>query len=288
MAWTNYHNHCHYCDGKFSVEDHVISAIEKNLIALGMSSHCPVGFENSWSMAKKDIPGYFEEIRSAKNKYHEQIEIYTSLEIDFIPDVVSPSDLFITELKLDYTIGSIHFVEAFEDGKPWEIDGSTALFELGLAEIHQNDIKKVVQKYFNLTRQMIRDTRPDIIGHIDKIKMHNRKKPFFSENERWYRNEVEETLKTLAVTGGIMEVNTRGLYKKYSDTPDPAPWVISRAYEMDIPVCINSDAHTPDEITLAFEYAASLVKEAGYDTIQVLLKDKWQSLPFDNQGVIIS
>jgi len=43
-----------------------------------------------------------------------------------------------------------------------------------------------------------------VVGHMDKIKMHNSAKPYFSEEDPWYRAQVEETLDLVARTGCIL------------------------------------------------------------------------------------
>jgi histidinol-phosphatase (PHP family) len=50
MSWTNYHSHCHYCDGKYEPEKYIESALQQGLLAYGFSSHTPLPFETTWAM----------------------------------------------------------------------------------------------------------------------------------------------------------------------------------------------------------------------------------------------
>ena len=283
MKWTNYHMHCHYCDGKDTVENHVINAIRNNVKSLGFSCHCPVPFENGWSMEKKDIPKYLNEIDDTIEKYREQIQIYKSLEIDYIPGVISPSDDWIRKLQLDYTIGSVHFVGAYENGRPWEIDGRHTVFLDGLGKIYHGDVKYVVSKYFQLIRQMVRESCPDIIGHLDKIKMQNH--GLWREDDPWYKHEVLATLEEIRSSGSIVEVNTRGTYKKLTLDPYPGPWILRNIVEMNIPIHINSDAHTPSEIIQNFNDAAELLTSLGFKKLKILSDKKWSLQNFDKNGL---
>ena len=61
---------------------------------------------------------------------------------------------------------------------------------------------------------MVETECPDVVGHLDKIKMQNVNGKFFKEEEKWYQEAVIKTLKTIAEKGVIVEVNTRGVYKK--------------------------------------------------------------------------
>src|SRR3954468_8935794 len=117
--WANFHSHSEYCDGQGPLTAYADKAVELGMKSIGFSSHAPVPFECSWCMKKEKLPGYLEEIDSMK-KLYPSIELYKGMEVDYIPDVVSYNDF---KTVLDYGVGSIHFVDQFADGKPWEIDG---------------------------------------------------------------------------------------------------------------------------------------------------------------------
>jgi histidinol-phosphatase (PHP family) len=124
---------------------------------------------------------------------------------------------------------------------------------------------------------MLTTSRMDVIGHLDKIKMHNNGR-FFSESEPWYSGLVSETLDLVRQTGTIVEVNTRGLYKKRSDSLFPGPSVLKKIHEMNIPVIISSDAHKPREISLLFSETADLLFEIGFREVMNLTPDGWETL----------
>ncbi len=285
MTWTNYHNHCKYCDGVEDIEDHVQHAINEGVVSMGFSSHSPVAFENKWSMQAKDIPAYLNEIQEAKQKYFGQIEIYKSLEIDFFSDQSGIIKKWTNELNLDYSIGSVHFVDTFEDGMPWEIDGPLMTFEKGLEEIFGNDIRRVLEKYFEYTIQMLEKDCPTILGHIDKIKMQNHHRFFFDENEKWYQELLKQTLEVAAKSGVIAEVNTRGLYKKRTSETYPGEVGLRLLKELGIPICLNSDAHHPKEIIGEYENTSRLLKYLGFKELMVLKNNSWRAMPFDENRI---
>lgn len=285
MPWTNYHNHCKYCDGVEEIEIHVQHAINEGVVSLGFSSHSPVSFENKWSMEEKDIPPYLKDIQAAKEKYSGQIEIYKSLEIDFFPGQSGFINKWTQDLNLDYSIGSVHFVDAFEDGMPWEIDGPLMTFEKGLEEIFGNDIRKVLEKYFEYTIQMLEKDCPTILGHVDKIKMQNHHRFFFGDSETWYQELLKQTLEVAAKSGVIAEVNTRGLYKKRASETYPGELGLGLLKEFGIPICLNSDAHHPKEIIGEYKNTAVLLKHLGFKELMVLKNNRWQPMPFDENGI---
>lgn len=285
MKWSNYHQHTHYDDGTKSIEEHVIAAIDQGVVSLGFSGHCPVPFDNNWSMKRADLQRYFDEIDLSRQRHHNCIQIYKSLETDYIPGLININTPWLQALPLDYSIGSVHFVGAYEHGRHWEIDGPHQLFLDGLDKIYSGDVKYVVRRYFDLTRQMVREACPDVIGHLDKIKMQNR--GLWNENDRWYKNELLETLEEIKASKAIIEVNTRGIYKKLTSEPYPGKWLLQQIKQMSIPIQLNSDAHHPGEITNNFSGTAKFLKTIGFKELSIIVDHQWQKVPFNENGLIM-
>jgi len=283
----NYHAHCHYCDGKYAPEAYLKEAIRQGFVAYGFSSHAPLPFENEWSMRLDQVQNYLDEIGELQQKYGASLQIYKGMEVDFIPHVISPQADFIQNLNLDYTIGSIHFVNSFSDGRLWEIDGSYKTFQKGLHTIFDNDITAVIHRYFELTRQMLLEAQPDILGHLDKIKIQHPNRKFYEPSNVFYRKEVEKTLEVIKETGVIVEVNTRGVYKKWSIEPYPSYWILERLYQMDIPIMLNSDAHHPREIAEGFSETMKMLYEIGFRELQVLWDNEWEAFPFTPHEILL-
>ncbi len=264
--------------------DYVLQAKSQNMISLGFSSHAPVPFPSKWCMKINNLSDYLLAIDVLK-KEHKEIDVYKGMEIDFIPNVISPSDF---KERLDYTIGYIHFVEKLPDGTPWEIEGIHSFFLEGYEKIFNSNIKDTISRYFELPRLMVTSSTPTIIGHIDKIKIQNMDGRFFNENDLWYQNEVIKTLDVIQQYGGIIEVNTRGLYQKKSTTPYPSPWMLNHILKKNIPVTISSDAHHPAALTNQFPETAFLLCQIGFKTLTILHEGKWKPYSFNTHGIILS
>ncbi|MBI1767499.1 MAG: histidinol-phosphatase [Bacteroidetes bacterium] len=281
MSWFNFHTHSNYCDGKSSLSEIVEHAKKVNVTSLGFSSHAPLPFESKWCMKKESFHKYIDEIQSLKHLPH-RIEIYSGLEVDYIPYQIGPKDF---ENKLDYTIGSIHFVEKFNDGIGWEIDGPHSFFLEGLEKIFDNDFKKAVARYYELTREMITKSPPSVIGHLDKIKIQNIDNKFFNESDRWYQDEIKITIDAIRKTKSIIEVNTRGVYQKKSATTYPSPWILELIHQKMIPVTISSDAHHHQDLISYFKETAHLLKQIGFKEISILHDGQWKPFEFNANGI---
>ncbi len=278
MIRFNYHTHTHFCDGKSDPESYVKEALRQNMHSLGFSAHSPLPFDTPFAIRWNKLEEYCQVILDLKQKYRDQIPIYLSLEIDYIPGISENFDQLRNRYPLDYTIGSVHLVRPDDRDGLWFIDGPLPeIYDSGLKDLFDNDIRKAVSMYYHSVSQMIAGQHPTLIGHMDKIKMHNRGR-FFTEEEPWYVQLVEETLDTVKSTGGIVEVNTRGIYKKRSDSLYPGIGILQKIKQMKIPVTISTDAHRPEELTAYFDETAKILMEIGFKSVMYLKEGKWDEI----------
>src|SRR5258705_5662629 len=142
--WLNFHTHSTYCDGKSTIEEIVAKAHALQVGWLGFSSHAPLPFDCNWCMKREKLREYLNKIVTLKTS-ETGIQIFSGLEVDYIPRIIGPADF---SKELDYTVGSIHFVENFSDGRKWEIDGPHPCFFELLAAICCNNITEAIIRYF--------------------------------------------------------------------------------------------------------------------------------------------
>ena len=282
--WTNYHQHCNFCDGTDEPELYIKAALEQGIGSFGFSSHAPVPFDVPWCIKPHRFDEYIARIRQISADNAHQLPVYVGMEIDFIPDLINPA--MPQFHALDYRIGSVHFLNPHPDKYLFEVDGTAEAYRKGMDELFGGNAQRAVELYFAATRDMVAHYPPDILGHMDKIKMNNTNDAFFSEDDTWYRKAMMETLHTIAQTKVIVEVNTRGIYKKKTRWPYPSPWVLKEMKRLKIPIMLNSDAHHPREITGQFDQTAALLQEIGFTELYVMTPSGLQPKPFDKNGVL--
>ncbi|MBX2872252.1 MAG: histidinol-phosphatase [Saprospiraceae bacterium] len=279
MQLANHHAHSHFSDGRLSPREYLQQAIAQGLNAYGFSDHAPIPNSSVGLMSLESLLRYLAEVDTLKEIYAEDIQVYKSLEVDYIPGTITMDSAHIQDANLDYIIGAVHFVDAFSDGTPWGFEGSKDNFERGVAEIFHGDMQAAVGRYYALITEMVQGYQPTIVAHLDRIKKLNKGERFFSEQSSWYREAVENTLVTIKASGSIMEVNTKGYYKNETSEPYPGRWVLAKAKEMGIPVHLASDAHHPEDITKGFEFGASILLKVGYTDVTVLSEGEWIPTP---------
>jgi histidinol-phosphatase (PHP family) len=265
---SNFHTHSCFSDGKETPEAFAIRAKEIGFQHLGFTEHAPVPFENKWSMGFDQMDEYVRVIDSLKVQYGDTTTILRGLEADFIPDVTYPFDFLRQRLALDYIIGSVHLVSKAGSGM-WFIDGPDKgeYFE-GLDEVFGGNVEEAVTAYYQQQIEMIRKEKFEILGHCDKVKMHN-KGELFRFDEPWIRALQKALLTEVRKAGLIVEVNTRGIYKGRCDEVYPSPEMIAACVKEDIPLMLNSDAHLPEEIDGHFGETILLLKELKVKELMV-------------------
>ncbi len=263
----NFHTHSCFDDGKDVLENYVKAASDKGLKALGFSAHAPLNEANEWCLAKNKLASYCRKVKILKDKYREKIDIYLGLEMDYIPRTSEDFVKIFNNCALEYNIGSIHLVKNKETGELWFIDGPEENYVNGIEKIFDGNVKSAVKAFYDQSCEMVIKEKPDIIGHIDKVKMHNRGR-FFSEHEKWYQDLINRLLKVIADNQTIIEVNTRGKYTGKSDGFFPSTAILEKCYINNIPVMISTDAHEPSQVIKLFDEAISLLHDIGFRETQ--------------------
>ncbi|MCR4827180.1 MAG: histidinol-phosphatase [Bacteroidales bacterium] len=260
---ANYHTHSLYCDGKSTLEEHVREAEKCGLLQLGFSSHSSVPFDNNFAISEERIPEYVSEIDQLQQKI--DIKLLKSLECEFVPGITKDFDVWRTTYNLDYVIGGVHLVRPPHGDGLWFIDGSKQeIYDNGLRDLFGNDIKAAVTAFWEQTFEMLETQHLDIIAHFDKIKMHNRNR-FFTEDEGWYKVLADKAIQLIKRHNVIVEINTRGLYKKRCDHFYPSTELLMKVRKADIPVIVSTDAHKAEELTLFVPEALAELQRCGFD-----------------------
>ena len=228
-------------------------------------------------MQRESLPTYAIEIAAAREEAADDLEVYSGLEIDYVPGLIGPDRSVFPEATLDIVIGSVHFVDN-DDGEHLPIDGSVDEFADSLNRGMRGDIRAIVGGYYSAVRAMLASYQPDILGHIDVIRKNNGKNRFFDPSESWYRNEVIATIDAAAKNGCIVEVNTGGLARG-RDVLYPEAWVVEALRKKNVRMMVNSDAHAPKHLGLGHDAAFSLLKKSGYTEQWIYTGGQWLGKP---------
>ncbi len=276
MHLTSLHTHTFYCDGKYSAEDMILAAIKNNMQSIGISTHGPTPFVSDWNIKNDNIDKYIDEINQLKEKYRNNIEIYLGMEVDYIPGIGFDDFALKTIKKLDYYVGSLHYLGRFKNGIMWTVDYDLNELLRGIDESFGGNKRLAVETYYDLIAEMAFRYGPPVIGHLDLFKKNNKDNIIFDEREDWYVNAVDKCLNVIKNTPCVIEINTGGISRGYIAEQYPSTFIIKMILEKEIPVIINSDAHTTDGITCKFDEMYKLIYDIGFRKSSYLTKNGWQ------------
>ncbi len=258
IKYSTYHAHTEFCDGKSSARKMVLAAIARGCPEIGLSSHSPLPYENTWSMKKSDEEKYLQTLESLKKEYEKQIKIYKGLEFDTLSD--RPSD------KYDYVIGSVHHV-CFEGGR-YDVDHAAIITRQAILEGFGGDKYKYAECYFEEMARVYELSRCDIIGHFDLLLKFNEHDPIFDTEHPRYVKARDSALERLLATPAVFEVNTGAIHRGYRTAPYPDRAVLERIRAAGKPVVVNSDSHSADTVDFLIDETARELESAGIRCIR--------------------
>ena len=242
------HNHtilCNHAEG--SVDEYVERAIELGIDEYGFSDHAPMNYDPKYRMDISQKALYEKWVLDAKEKYKNQIKILLAYEVDYLEGYILDE---IINSKVDYLIGSVHFLKNKND--MWGFDNPEFI---GVYE--SKDIDTIWLEYFDAIKSMAKTQLFDIVGHFDLIKVFR----FLPKKD--IRILANDALKQIKKSGMVLEINPAGLRKPIGETY-PSKQLLELAYEMNIDITFGSDAHEIEQVGFKYDEVVSLAKEIGY------------------------
>jgi histidinol-phosphatase (PHP family) len=283
MRLASYHVHSTFCDGTASPADMIEGALEAGLTDIGFSAHAAWVFSTEWHLDTRRYGEYRAEIERLREEYRGRIAVRYGFEADYIAGVTIPDRGFYGRFQPEYLIGSIHYVPTDRPKTAqaaWCVDASAEEVSRGLDACFGGDGKRAVRAYWGTLRDMVSSCDFDIVGHPDLFRKRNGVLRFFNENDAWYRRELRETVRAIARSGKIVEINTGAIARKAMDGLYPSDEMLALLCRAGVPVTINSDAHSPDALVCAYDRAKDAARRAGYDTLSFLDGSHWVQEPF--------
>lgn len=254
MIKSNFHTHSTYCDGADTIEEMVISAIEKGFTDLGFSGHGFTSDDSSYCMTEEGTIQYLRDIDAVKLKYADKINIYRGIEKDYIS--VESND------KYDFVIGSCHYI--LKDGIYYSVDMSPD----GLKKVisaFDGDVLAAAKEFFRSEADVVRKTDCDIIGHFDLISK------YFTacgvEITPEYLQLAEEAVDALVPYGKPFEINTGAIARGIDHGIYPSVDILKMIYERGGKITLCSDCHNRNNLDCYYRESLEIAKEIGFKSI---------------------
>ncbi len=238
------HNHtplCNHATG--NPKEYILKAIDEGIDIYGFSDHAPMNYDKKYRMNFEQMNQYEQEVLNLKEKFKDKIDIRLGYEVDFLDGYI---DNRVLNAKVDYLIGSVHFLDN------WGFDNPEYI-----AKYKTKNIDEIWQKYFDAIEAMAKFGKFNIVGHIDLMKVFN----YLPKKD--IKLIAQNALKEIKKSNMVIEINAAGLRKPVKEQY-PSRDLLELAYELNIPITFGSDAHSIEQIGFAYSKVLTLAKEVGY------------------------
>jgi len=245
----NYHTHTVLCGhAENTIEEMIESAIEKNFSTIGISEHCG-GYWFGHCMKGKTR--YFNKLDKLKEKYKDEIEVASGVELEW--EELSHK-VFVKEIKennVDYILGSVHIMRGFNfTGDP-----------KGYKKRTKEEMMDIIKLYLDMALYMINTGEISCLSHFDHFKRY-----FVLDDESILYPYYERIAEALRDTNTAIELNTHYFPGECDYVPDPELYILNKVKEFNIPIIISADAHRRKDVDYRFKDGFELLKKVGIKT----------------------
>lgn len=265
MRYSNLHTHTSFSDGLHTVEENILSAIEKNMISLGISDHSYTSFDLRYCMRIVNIPAYIREVRRLQEKYADRIQVYLGLEYDGYTKLDNRE-------QYDYVIGDCHYLKIGNDY--YSVDHKKEEQKETMDRYFGGDSLAYSKAYFDTYVSRIKAIKPDILGHFDLVTKYNQIDEFSDD----YKKMATEALIACLETTPILEMNTGAIARKLRTEQFPGTALLKETVEHGGRILLASDSHDKANLTFYFDESVELLKTIGCKSIIILNNGKFEEV----------
>lgn len=268
MRYCNMHTHTDFSDGIDSVEANILSAIDKNMISLGISDHCYTYFDTSYCVQADRLEEYKSEVKRLKEKYKDKIEVYLGIELDAFAKLPDRADY-------DYIIGDIHYIETPDGYKALDLD-KNEFIDMGRKYFGGDNVAMAVA-YYRSYAERVCAVRPDILGHIDLVTKYS----LVDQSDPRYIKAAKEALFASLEVCPIIEMNSGAISRGYRKDPYPAIFLVDAIKERGGKILLSSDSHAAKDITCFFEGEKEILLDRGIRSTVVYTNGHFEEVGID-------
>lgn len=260
IDYHTHHERCGHATG--TLRQYIEQAIKIGLDQIGLSDHMPVihlpkeKILPGLGMELAELENYVDEAVALKKEYKNDIDIKVGLEADYIKGYEEEIEKLLNSYPFDYILGSVHFLGEWDLSDSRQMEGW-----------RKRPLDDIFTDYYLAIQGAAKSGLYDIIGHFDVIKK------FGHVPTKDMRAIIEETLQIIKKQDIAIEINTSGLYKIVKEVY-PAPKIIEKAVNIEIPFTLGSDAHKPEHVHVGIEEGRKYLKQFGVKELATFDKRK--------------
>lgn len=252
-----------FCDHARDTLAEIVAAYHSSgFECVGLTEHMPplsdewlypdeveLGRTAAWMLER--FARYVAEARRLEREYAGRMRILVGMEGEWYPGCGS----WVAELRdrfaLDYVVGSVHHVGGicFDFSKE----------EYARAAQLAGGIVPMYAAYFDAQLEMMQVIQPEVVGHLDLIRIHDAEYPARFESPAIWGKAVRN-LDWIRGEGLILDINTRPLLKGQAE-PYPYALLLRQAAAMGISVSFGDDSHGVHDVATGVEAVDGVLAE---------------------------
>lgn len=247
------------------LEDIVLAYIEQGFTYVGITEHIPpIADRFIYPEEKRSgldcvavhtrFARYITVARELQKKYSPQLKTLVGFETeswsgyrDFILQLRE-------EFQPDYIVGSVHHVD--------DIPFDYSLKEYQKAVVLAGSLEKLYCRYFDLQLEMINHLQPELVGHLDLIRIYDPGYRARMQQVPEIRDRIQRNLEQVKTLDLTLDCNFRSLDR--DGNPYPARFILQQARELGIKVAPGDDSHSVKTVGRGIREGILLLQKLGF------------------------
>lgn len=276
---VSFHNHSTYSDGDNTLGEMAQAAYENGFTHFAFTDHLFIPGQD-WTLQPDKFTEYVEEINILKEKYHGKMKIISGIEADWSIGGALAGEYYkkIAEM-VDMTVGSVHVLKG--NDFYYCIDSREEYYEKGIKENFGGNVDDMLREFFMLEEEIACVLKPDLMAHVDIIRLNNYMDKYFSSDSSLYEELAESLARKMKENNMVTEVNGGGAYRRGWEIYYPGNTLLNMFRELDVPITIGLDAHSVDMTDSYYDISLKKIVDSGYKHIAVFENGIWQNVPIE-------
>lgn len=200
---------------------------------------------------------YFSAGRALQDEHKESMRIFLGFETECYTGYKEHVERLRDRFQPDYIVGSVHHVRDID------IDGTPESYREAVREV--GGTEELYCEYFDLQYDLMETVRPEVVGHFDLIRMHDR-----SYRTRLVEPQIEQriqrNLQKVKDLDAILDYNVRA-FDKGGTEPYVSRPILEMALDLGVPCVPGDDSHGVAGVGKNLERGIRLLQEAGFSTV---------------------
>ena len=252
------HTHSTNSDGRQSVDEMCLSAIEKGVRGIALTDHADMNFYEERNTLQR-MTQSISDIGVAKEKYKGKLDVFCGVELGEYLYAPENAKKILNLTKYDVILCSVHYLPQARWPQPYN---RIPFHE----DITDEELTEYLRLYFQLLSQTIDAFDFDVLAHITCPVRYMTGRYERVTDVMMFEDQIREVLKKIIDRNIALEFNTGGLYEKlhYCNIQNEEIFPLYKSLGGRL-ITLGSDAHSTGSVANQFDHTIAQLKSYGFD-----------------------